>query len=156
MHSSVSLAFRVLKVLGGSLLIVIGAGLFVLFTSAINKAQSMGSALDFAPLAIFTYWPVVLVLDVIFLSLILGGVKLAGFGWRNFGLIILVAGMGILSLGILHHVNGPPLDYDSTRSDSNKLPVPPELNIIVYFWAGLTVLGGVWLTAFPPRPQENE
>src|SRR5262245_13416124 len=155
MDSNVSVTFRLLKVLG-VLLIVIGASLFVLFTGAINEAQSMGSPMDFAPLAIFTYWPVVLVLDVVFLSLVLGGVKLAGFSWRIFGSIVFVAGLGILGLGILHHVTGPPLDYDSTRSDLNKLPVPFELNIIVYFWAGLTILGGFWLTAFPPRPQEIE
>ena len=156
MHSSVSLAFRVLKVFGGLLLIVVGAGLFVIFTSGINEAQSMGSPMDFAPLAIFTYWPVVLVLDVIFVSLVYAGVKLAGFGWRIFGLIILVAGLGILSLGISHHINGPPVDYDSTRPESNKIPVPPELNVVVYFWSGVTILGGLLLTTFATRAARNE
>jgi hypothetical protein len=89
---------------------------------------------------------VVLVLDVVFLNLILGGVKLAGFGRRIFGLIIIVAGLCALSIGIWHHVTGPPLDYDSTRPESNELPVPPELNVIVYFWSGLTILGGLLLT----------
>ena len=136
--------------LAGVFLIVVGAGLFVICTSAINEPQSMGSPMDFGPFAIFTYWPVVLILDVVFLSLVLGGVKLLGFGLRTFGLIVLAAGIGILALGISNHVYGPPLDYDSTRSEPDKLPVPPELNTVVYLCAGLTILGGVWLTAFPP------
>lgn len=155
MDSNVSLVFRLLKVTLGFVLIVVGAGLFVIFTGAINHAQSMGSPMDFAPLAIFTYWPVVLILDLVFLSLVLGGVKLAGFSRRILGLIVIVAGIGILSLGIWNHVNGPPVDYDSTRSESNKLPVPPELNVIVYFWAGLTILGGSLLTAFADRATRN-
>jgi len=144
MHTNISL-----KAAAGLILIVIGAGLFVIFTSAINEAESMGSSMDFVPFAVFTYWPVILVLDVIFLSLVLGGVKLAGFGWRIFGLIIIVAGIGVLTLGIWHHVTGPPMDYDSTRGELNKIPVSSELNVIVYLWAGLTILGGLWLTAFP-------
>ena len=136
------MVFRVLKVMAGLVLIIVGAGLFVLFTSSINVPQSMGSPMETgSPLQ---WWPVILVLDVIFLSLVYGGVKLAGFGWRVFGVIILVAGIGILSLGIWNHVTGPPLDYDSSRSDPNKVPVPSEMNVIVYFWAGLTILGGLF------------
>ena len=154
MHSTLSLAFRLLRVLGGSLLILIGAGLFVLFTGGINEAQSMGGPMNIGFTDKFFYWPVVLVLDVVFVSLVLGGAKLAGFGWRILGLIILVAGLGTLALGIWHHVTGPPVDYDSSLPERTKLAVPPELNLIVYFWSGVTLLAGLWLTAFPPKPEE--
>jgi len=138
------------------LLIVIGAVLFVLFTGGINEAQSLGGPMNFGFTDIFSYWPVVLVLDVVFVSLVLGGVKLAGFGWRVFGLIILLAGLGVLTLGIRHHVTGPPVDYDSSLPERTRLAVPPELNLIVYFWSGVTLLAGLWLTAFPPKPEEIE
>jgi len=116
----------------------------------------MGGPMNFGFTDMFFYWPVVLFLDVVFVSLILGGVKLAGFGWRIFGLIILVAGLGILTLGIWHHVTGPPVDYDSSLPERTKLPVPPELNLIVYFWSGVTLLAGFWLTLFPRKPQGTE
>src|SRR6185369_2815123 len=156
MHSTFSLAFRLLRLLAGFLLIVIGASLFVIFTGGINEALSMGGPMNFGFTDMFFYWPVVLFLDVVFVSLILGGVKLAGFGWRIFGLIILVAGLAILTLGIWHHVTGPPVDYDSSLPERTKLPVPPELNLIVYFWSGVTLLAGFWLTVFPRKPQETE
>jgi hypothetical protein len=151
-----SLVFRLLRITVGLVLIVVGAGLFVILTSRINYAHSMGSPMDFRPLAIFTYWPVVLILDLVFLSLIFGGVKLAGFSRKIFGLILLVAGIGILSLGIWNHVTGPPVDYDSDLPESNKMPVPFELNVIVYFWSGLTILGGLLLTLLPPGRREIE
>src|SRR5215217_5372372 len=75
-------AFRLLKLMGGLVLIVLGAGLFVLFTGELNVARSNGS-----PMAMgyfFQWWRVLLVLDLLFLSLILSGVKLAGFGWSVF------------------------------------------------------------------------
>ena len=156
MHSNVALAFRLLRVLAGLSLILIGTGLFVIFTGGINEALSMGGPMNFGFTEMFFYWPVVLFLDVIFVSLILGGVKLAGFAWRIFGLIILVAGLGILILGIWHHVTGPPVDYDSSLPERTKLAVPPELNLIVYFWSGVTLLAGLWLTVFPPKPEEIE
>jgi len=151
MHAQVSLAVRLLKLIAGLMLIVACAGLFVLFSAAINEPASFGSPMNFSPLAIFTYWPVVLVLDVVFMSLIYGGVKLAGFGWRIFGLIVIVAGIGILSLGIWNHLTGPPLDYDSSLPETNKMHVPFELNLIVYFWSGLTIIGGLLLTVFAHR-----
>ena len=146
-----SLVFRLLKVTTGLVLIGVGAGLFVIFTSSINYAHSMGSPMDFHPLAIFTYWPVVLLLDLVFLSLVFGGVKLAGFSRRIFGLILVVAGIGILSLGIWNHVTGPPVDYDSTLPEKTRMPVAPELNHIVYFWSSLTIMGGLLLTIFGRR-----
>jgi hypothetical protein len=145
------LARRLLKLIAGLVLIVIGAGLSVLFTAAINEPRSFGPPMNFSPFAIFTYWPVVFVLDVVFLSLVYGGVKLAGFGLRIFGLILIVAGISILILGIWNHVTGPPLDYDSTLPETNKMHVPFELNLIVYFWAGLTSLGGLLLTVLAHR-----
>ena len=148
MNVNESPPFRLLKLTAGLVLIIVGASFFVIFTSAINEAQSMGSPMNLAPMAIFTYWPVVLVFDVIFLSLIIGGVKLAGFSRRIFGLILIVAGIGILSLGIWNHVTGPPEDYDSTLPETNKLPVPPELNVIVYFWSSLAIIGGLFLIIF--------
>jgi len=140
----------------GLVLIVVGAGLFVIFTSAINQPRSMGSPMDLSPLAIFAYWPVVLVLDLIFLGLVLGGVKLAGFSRRILGLILLVAGIGILSLGIWNHVTGPPEDYNSDLPETNKMPVAFELNLIVYFWSALTLLAGLLLTILRPRTREIE
>jgi hypothetical protein len=91
----------------------------------------------------------------VFLSLVLGGVTLAGFSRKILGLILTVAGIGILSFGIWNHATGPPVDYDSTLPETNKIPVPPELNVIVYFWASLTILGGLFLTAFA-GPREIE
>ena len=155
MNSYVSIAFRLLKLVPGLIFIVFGAGLFVILTSTINEPHSMGGPMDFAPLGIFSYWPVVLVLDVVFLSLVYGGVRVAGFGWRIFGLILLVAGIGILSIGIRNHVTGPPLDYDSSLPETNKMHVPLELNLIVYFWAGVTIVGGLLLSVFATRMQES-
>ena len=88
---------------------------------------------------------------LVFVNIILGGVKLAGFGRRIFGLILIVVGTGILSLGIWNHVTGPPLDYDSTLPESNQMHVPFELNVVVYIWAGVTILVGLLLTVFANR-----
>ena len=70
-------------------------------------------------------------------------VKLAGLGWRVFGLIVLLAGAAILSIGIWNHVYGPPLDKGTVNDD--RFPVPSELNIVVYVVAGLCLLGGLIL-----------
>ena len=145
------MAFRVLKLLGGLVLIVVGVGLFVLFTAAINKARSMGPPMNIAP---FSRWQVVLVLDLVFLSLVFGGVRLARFGWSVFGWIIVVTGIGVLGVGIWNHIDGPPIDYDSTRSD-NRMYVAPALNGIVYVWAGLTMLGGLFLAALATRARRD-
>lgn len=146
-----SLVLRFLKVTAGLVLIVVGAGLFVIFTSAINQPQSMGSPMDLGPLVVFTYWPVVLVLDLVFLVLIHNGLKLAGFSGTVFGWILIVIGIGVLIFGIWNHVTGPPIDYDSTRSDPSRVPVPPELNGIVYVWAGVTMIGGLLLVVLTTR-----
>jgi len=69
-------------------------------------------------------------------------------GWRILGLILIVTGIGVLSIGIWNHVTGPPLDYDPLRSDPNKIPVPQIQNVIVYVWAGVTILGGLLLAVF--------
>ena len=156
MNSNVSMAVRLLKVITGLILIVAGAGPFVILTSAINEPVSMGGPMNFGVFGIFAYWPVALVLDVIFLSLVYGGVKLAGFGGRVFGLILLVTGIAILSIGIWNHVTGPPLDYDSSLPETNKAHVEFELNLIVYFWASLTILGGLLLTAVVFRGRQTE
>jgi hypothetical protein len=89
-------------------------------------------------------------------SLVFGGVKLAGFSRRIFGLILVVAGLGILSLGIWNHVTGPPVDYDSSLPERTSLAVPPELNLIVYFWSSVTIVGGLLLTIFAGRATRNE
>lgn len=153
MRSNVSLTLRLLRLTAGLVLIVVGASLFVLFSAAINEPASFGPPMNFSPLAIFSYWPIVLVLDVVFLGFVYGGVRLAGFGCRIFGLILIVAGIGILSLGIWNHITGPPLDYDSSLPETNKMHVPFELNLIVYFWSGLTILGGLLLTVFAHRSE---
>src|SRR5215204_4327411 len=116
MHPNVLLAFRLLKLISGVVLIVLGAGLLVLLTGSINQATRPSGA----PMAMgnpFQWRSVILVLDLVFLSLVLGGVKLAGFRWSVFGWIIIVAGMGVLCLGIWNQIDGPPIDYDSSRSD---------------------------------------
>lgn len=136
-------AFRGLKLIAGLVLIIIGGGLFVLCTGSINVAHKIGGPMD----GIFSefHWSIVIaVLDVVFLSLVVGGVKLAGLGWSVFGWIIIVAGLGVLCHGIWNHLDGPPVDYDSTRSD-DRMPVPPVVNAIVYIWAGLTILAGLLL-----------
>lgn len=140
--------FRLLKLMGGLVLIVLGAGLFVLFTGELNVARSNGSPMNMGYL--FEWWPVMLVLDLIFLSLILGGVKLAGFSWSVFGWIIIVIGIGVLCRGIWNQIDGPPIDYDSTSTDE-RFPASPEQHAIVYIWAGVTMLGGLLLTAFAIR-----
>ena len=155
MNSNESLALRLLKLIAGLPLIVIGAGFFVILTTAINEPVSMGGPMNFGTFGPLAYWPVTLILNVIFVSLVYGGVKLAGFGWRIFGLIILAAGIGILSFGIENHVTGPPLDFDSSLPETNKAYVPIELNLIVYFWAGVTILGGLLLTVFAGRARES-
>ena len=142
-------ALRVLKLIGGLVLIVLGGGLFVLFTGSINVAQNMGGPM----VGIFSdlHWCIViLVFDFVFLGFILGGVKLAGFSWSVFGWIIIVIGLGVLCHGIWNHLDGPPVDYDSTRSD-DRMPVPPAVNAIVYIWAGFTILAGLLLAALSSR-----
>ena len=138
--------------MGGLVLIVLGAGLFVLFTGELNVAGSNGSIMNMG--YFFQWWPVLLVLDLIFLSLILGGVKLAGFRWGVFGWIIIVAGFGVLCLGIWNQIDGPPIDYDSTSTDK-RFPASPEQHAIVYIWAGVTILGGLLLTALATRAARN-
>ena len=145
-------AFRLLKLIAGLVLIVIGGGLFVFVSTSINEARSMGGPMNMGFL--WELWPINLILDLIFLSLVLGGVKLAGFGWRVFGWIIVVIGIGVLCLGIWHHMDGPPIDYDSTRTD-NRMPVQPKLNGIVYLWGGVTILAGLLLTVLANRAKRN-
>jgi len=154
MHSSVSKAFRVLKVIGGLILIVIGAGLFVIITSSINVARSMGPPMAIGFFSSYEQFVLfIFVLDLIFASLILGGVKLADFSWSVFGWLIIAAGMAVFCLGIWHQIDGPPLDYDSELSDG-RMPVKPALNGVVYICAGVAVLAGL-LVATLTRAREN-
>ena len=146
---------RVVKMAAGLVLIVVGVGLFVIITAEVNAAQSLGPAMDLGVSRIFTYWPVLLVLDVIFLSLVLGGVKLAGFRGTVFGWIVVVTGIGVLCLGLWHQVTGPPEDYDSDRSNPNEYPAPPAMHAIVYIWAGVTLLLGLLLVALTNWRNEN-
>jgi len=140
-----STGFRVVRVLIGVVLIVFGAGLFVIFTGSINAATSNGP-----PIGIMAWddagWSIfVLALDLVFLSVIVCGVKLADLSWRVFGVIVLVAGAAILSMGIWNYVDGPLLDINSARND-DRFPVASELNILVYVLGGLCLLGGCMLT----------
>ena len=156
MNSSVSPEFRVVRLIAGLILIIIGAGLFLMLTSSINVAGYYGSPMSFGFFSSYTqYFLVILVLDLLFLSLILGGVKLAGFGWTVFAWIIVVLGIGVLCLGIWNHIDGPPIDYDSSRSDERRMPVQPELNGAVYIWAGLTMLVGLLLVALTSRARRT-
>jgi hypothetical protein len=71
-------------------------------------------------------------------------------------LILVVTGVGILSLGIRNHVTGPSVDYDSSLPERTRLAVPPELNYIVYLWSGVTIVGGLLLTIFGARNESSE
>lgn len=141
---------RLVKLIAGLVLIIIGGGLFVLFTGSINVAEKMGGPPMAGVFSMYFWCIIVLVFDLVSLGLILGGAKLAGFSWSVFGWIIIVVGLGVLCLGIWNHLNGPPVDYDSTRSD-DRMPVPPAVNSIVYIWAGLTMLAGLLLAALTSR-----
>ena len=138
--------FRVLKLIAGLVLIIIGGGLFVICTGSINVAKNIDGPMD-GFFSEFHLSIVIAVLDVVFLGLVLGGVKLAGFSWSVFGWLIIVVGLGVLGHGIWNHLDGPPVDYDSTRTD-NRMPAPPVVNAIVYIWAGLTILAGLLLVVF--------
>ena len=72
---------------------------------------------------------VVLGLDALFLLAAFGGIKLLGLRRRLVGILSLLVGVIILVLGIKNHVNAPPLDG---VNDTNKMPVPPFLNYVVY------------------------
>jgi len=88
---------------------------------------------------------VILGFDLVFIGVALGGVKIAGLSWRVFGSILVVAGAAVLTLGIWHYMNGPPVDYDSERSD-DRFPAPVELNFVVYVVGGLCLSAGLLLT----------
>lgn len=140
----VSTAFSIVKLMIGLVLVVVGAGLFVIFTGSINAAQLNGAPIGVGSFSDTEWCLIVLGVDLVFLSVAFGGVKLAGLGWRVFGLIVLLAGAAILSIGIWNHVYGPPLDKGPVNDD--RFPVPSELNIVVYVLAGLCLLGGLLLT----------
>lgn len=147
-----SSVFRILRRLVGWSLILLGSALTMIFTSSFNVAESPGPPMAVGwipanPLAI-------LILELIFMCVILGGVKLCGFGWSVFGSIVIVAGVGSLCLGVWHQIDGPPLDYDSTSTDT-RMPLTPSQNGIVYLSAGLITLSGLLLTAIATRARRN-
>lgn len=144
---------QAVKLMGGLVLIVLGAGLFVLFTSSINVAQSMGSAMAMgSPLQ----WR----------SVILGSRprfpeprswwgKTRAVRLERLWVDIIVAGIGVLFLGIWNQIDGPPLTTIQTRSDERRFPVPPALNGVVCVWASVTMLGGLLLVVLTTRPVGN-
>lgn len=87
----------------------------------------------------------ILILDLIFLGVVFGGVKLAGYGRRVFGLIVLVSGLAILTLGIWHQIDQPPIDLDSDHPDE-RFRAHPILHGIVFICGGVCLLAGLLLT----------
>ncbi|HSE16370.1 MAG TPA: hypothetical protein VLB46_04930 [Pyrinomonadaceae bacterium] len=131
-----------MKRLVGLVLAVIGGALFVIFTSSLNAAQTDGAPIGVGALTIDF---IIVVLDFVFLGVAIGGMKLAGLRRRTVGLIALATGAAILIIGVRHHIEGPSLDKIGPVSD-DRIPVSPELNIVVYAVAGLCLAAGLLLT----------
>ena len=135
------MGFRILKLVAGLFLVVIGGILFVIFTSSLNAAEPDGAPIGVGgPLA----FALMVGLDLVFLIAAFGGIKLAGLRSSTVGLIAMAAGASILIIGIWNHTQGPSLDIGPVLDD--RIPVAPELNIAVYVVAGLCLVGGLLLT----------
>jgi hypothetical protein len=134
---------RVIKRLSGGLVLAIAAFLLIVFTASINVAQSMGGPMNMSP-SPEEWFYIVLVLDVLFLLVAFGGIKLLGLGNRIIGMLSILIGMIVLVLGAKNHVNAPLLEG---FNDTNKMPVPPFLHYVVYGFVGACLVSGSWLIA---------
>lgn len=125
---------------------VIGLSLVVLFTSSINAAQSAGGPIGFMSPSPREWCYIVLALDLIFMAVAIGGIKLAGLRRSTVGLLAIAVGVSVLAFGIWNHVNGPPVDLPvGPIVNDGRMPVSSEENIVVYVMAGLCLAGGLLL-----------
>jgi hypothetical protein len=132
---------RALRKFWGGTILAVATFLFVIFTASINAAQSMGGPMGMSPSSEEWFY-IVLALDALFLLAAFSGIKLLGVSRQLIGILSLLIGITILVLGIKNHVNAPPLDG---VNDTNKMPVPPFLNYVVYSFVGICLISGSWL-----------
>src|SRR5258705_7356435 len=126
----------------GICLSVIGLGLFVVFTSSINAAQSLGGPMNMSP-SPREWCYIVLTLDLVFLAIAIGGMKLASLSRSTVGLLAMAVGVSVLTICIWNHVDGPPVDIPvGPMNNHGRIPVSPEENTVVYVVAGLCLGGG--------------
>jgi hypothetical protein len=131
-----------MKRLAGLALVVDGGIFFVIFTSSLNVAQSDGAPIGVGGLIASS---ILVALDFVVLGIAVGGMKLAGLRRRTVGLIALAVGAAIAIIGGWNHIDGPSLDKVGPVSD-DRIPVSPELNVVVYLVAGLCLTAGLLLT----------
>jgi hypothetical protein len=131
-----------MKRLVGLVLVGFGVIFFVIFISSLNAAERDGAPIGIGgPIETI----IIVILGLVFLGVAVGGMKLADLRQRTGGLIALAAGAAIAIIGIWHHFDGPSLDKVGPVSD-DRIPVSPELNIVVYVVAGLYLTAGLLLT----------
>ena len=131
-----------LKRSAGLVLIVVAGIFFVIFTSSLNVAESAGAPIGVGG-SITSF--LIVALDFVSLGIAVGGMKLAGLRRRTVGLISLAVGAAIAIIGVWNHLTGPSLDKTGLVSD-DRIPVSPELNVVVYLVAGLCLTAGLLLT----------
>lgn len=126
----------------GLALVGFGGIFFVIFTSSLNAAERNGAPIGVGG-AINSV--IIVILDLVFLAIAVGGMKIAGLRRHTGGLIALAVGAAIAVVGVWNYVDGPPLDKIGSVSD-DRIPVSPELNVVVYVVAGLFLTAGLLLT----------
>jgi hypothetical protein len=132
-----------MKRLVGLVLIGIGVIFFVIFISSINEAEPDGAPIGVGgPILPF----IIVSLSLVSLGVAVGGMKLADLRRRTSGLIVLATGAAIAIMGTWNYFDGPPLDLGPVSDD--RIPVSPELNIVVYAVAALCLAAGLLLTMF--------
>ena len=129
-----------MKRLVGLVLVGFGVIFFVIFISSLNEAQRDG-----APIGVGgSLDTIIVILGLVFLGVAVGGMKLADLRRRTGGLIVLTAGAAIAIIGTWNNFDGPSLDIGPVSDD--RIPVSPELNVVVYAVAGLCLIAGLLLT----------
>ena len=132
-----------MKRLAGLVLVGFGVVLFVLFIGSLNAAGSDGAPIGVGgPIVTI----MIVVLGLVFLGVAVGGMKLADLRRRTSGMIVLAAGAAIAIIATWNYLNGPSLDLGPVSDD--RIPVEPELNVLVYVVAGLCLTAGLLLTMF--------
>lgn len=132
---------RILIKILGACILAVSALLLILLTGSINAAIDMGGPMNLSPSSI--EWAfIVLIADVILLLLACSGIKLLGLKKRPIGLIVIAIGVIILLLGIKNHVEAPPFDG---INNTEKMPVPFVVNLLVYGLVMFCLGGGTWL-----------